>query len=159
MAANAIQVDERELSEMFRDMKKMEESLNRKEINSIQRRNAKPILEDMRSGSPSVRIAKMTAITTRQTKQPAAPPIGIRIGVINNDTALFPKFSAPATASVLEHGTEERFRADGKYFGVIIGAASTGRVKPGPWLRPSWDRNVRGFIRKTEQSYIRKVEK
>lgn len=153
---NAIQVDASEMGEFKAEMRRMEKALDRDTVNSIQRRNARPMLQDMRSSSPSTRIAKMTAITTRQSKRPRAPRIGIRIGVINNDPGLFPDFSAPALASVLEHGTGERFRTL-KRGGIITGRQSTGSVKASPWLRRAWDRNAQQFISKTIKSYERAV--
>lgn len=145
------------MKEALAELQRIEKSLDRKKINSIQRRNARPMLQDMKNDSPSVRIAKMTAITTRQSKRPRAPRIGIRIGVINNDASLFPDFSAPALASVLEHGTDERFRRAAKSFGFSIGTQSTGKVTPSPWIRPAYDRNEKQFISKTIKSYERQV--
>lgn len=153
---NAIQVDRSEMRDFKREIERLEKSLDRKKINSIQRRNARPILNDMKSGSKSTRIAKMTAITTRQSKRPAAPKVGIRIGVINNDPSLFPAFSAPALASVLEHGTAERFRTLSSG-GFVTGRQSTGSVTAEPWLRRAWDRNEQSFITKTIKSYEKAV--
>lgn len=152
-----IDVHEVGLKEAKAEMHRMAESLERKKINSIERRNAKPMLTAMKQGSPSPRIADMTAITTRQSKRPTAPPIGIRIGVINNDAGKFPDFTAPALASVLEHGTQERFRRAATSFGITIGVASTGSVSPSPWLRPAWDSNVKQFVAKTIKSFERQV--
>lgn len=149
---NAIQVDASEMAAFKKEMQDLQESLDRKKINQIQTRNARPMLADMRMSAPSTRIAAMTAITTRQSKRPRAPRIGIRIGVINNDAGLFPTLSAPALASVLEHGTDERFRTM-KKGGFITGRQSTGSVTAGPWLRRAWDRNVHQFISKTIKSY------
>lgn len=169
MATNSsIQVNRAEMAEFTREMKRMEKALDRKKINAIQRRNARPIEQDMKQNSPSGqtdeggvdRIAQMVAITTRQTKRPRAPRIGIRIGVINNDPALFPDFSAPALASVLEYGTEERFREESAGW-VVTGHASTGAIPESDkrkWLRKAWDSNVKQFVNKTERSYIKAVE-
>lgn len=156
MGANSINI-EADIDGALAELERMEKSLSRKKINSIQRRNADPMLEDMKQGSPSVRIAKMTAITTRQTKRPRAPRIGIRIGVINNDASEFPKFTAPAMASVLEYGTDERFRSSAKMFGFVIGTASTGSVTGDPWIRPAYDKNEQAFIAKCIKSYERQV--
>lgn len=155
---SSIQVNRQEMAEFKREMKRMEKALDRKKINSIQRRNARPIEQDMANNAPSTRIAKMVAITTRQTKRPRAPRVGVRIGVINNDPALFPDFTAPALASVLEYGTEERFRTL-ESGGFITGRVSTGRMPDThKWLRKAWDRNVKQFVNKTERSYIKAVE-
>lgn len=153
---NAIKVDQTEMRAFKREIERLESALNRKKINSIQRRNARPMLNDMKAGSKSARIAKMTAITTRQSKRPTAPKVGIRIGVINNDPSMFPDFSAPALASVLENGTPERFRTL-KSAGIITGRQSTGSVTAEPWLRSAWDRNEQAFISKTLKSYEKAV--
>jgi hypothetical protein len=163
MAVNDINISTIGDKEALKEFERLQKSMSRKEINKIQRRNAKPMLRDMKQSAPSLRIAKMTAITTRQRGrkfQPAAPRIGIRIGVINNDTTLFPpseKISAPALASILEHGTPERFRTAAKAFGITIGVQSTGKVRPKPWIRPAWDRNESTFVAKTIKSYERQV--
>ncbi len=154
MSRNAIDITTKisNMPEVKAEFRKLERKLERDKINAIQRRNARPILQDMKSGSPSVRIADMTAITTRQSKRPRAPRVGIRVGVINNDASRFPDFAAPALASVLEYGTNERFRTL-KRAGIITGRQSTGSVDGAPWIRPAWDRNVQTFIAKTIKSY------
>ena len=154
MSRNAININAEisNLPEVRAEFRKLERQLDRKQINAIQRRNARPILQAMKNGSPSTRIADMTAITTRQSKRPRAPRVGIRVGAINNDTSRFPDFSAPALASVLEYGTRERFRTL-RRAGIITGRQSTGEVSPSPWIRPAWDNNVNEFIAKTIKSY------
>ncbi len=144
------------MPEVKAEFARLERKLERKKINSIQRRNARPILQAMKNGSPSQRIADMTAITTRQSKRPRAPRVGVRLGVINNDASRFPDFSAPALASVLEYGTNERFRTL-KTAGITTGRQSTGEVDAHPWIRPAWDNNVQEFIAKTIKSYDRAV--
>lgn len=162
MPANSINT-RAEIDDALDELERMEKSLTRKKINSIQRRNARPMERDMKQNAPSTRIAEMTAITTRQTKRPSAPPIGIRIGVINNDKSKFPDFSAPAMASVLEYGTEERFRSSAKMFGFTIGTASTGSITPGqgspsPWIRKAYDGHEKTFIAKTIKAYEKQVQ-
>lgn len=152
MASNAIEITKAEFRKFNKEIDRISKSLDRDTVNSIQRRNATPMLMDMKAGAKSERIAEMTAITTRQSKRPRAPKVGIRIGVINNDPGLFPTFSAPALASILENGTDERFRKL-KKAGFIIGRQSTGSVNAGPWLRPAWDRHVQNFIAKTIKSF------
>ncbi len=144
------------MPEVKAEFARLERKLERKKINSIQRRNARPILQAMKTGSPSKDLPKMMGITTRQSKRPRAPRVGIRVGVINNDASLFPTFSAPALASVLEYGTNERFRTL-KSAGIITGRQSTGEVDAHPWIRPAWDNNVQEFIAKTIKSYDRAV--
>lgn len=156
--ANGNVIEVEGMDEALREFERLKKSMEREEINKIQRRHARPMLSDMKSNSPSNRIASMTAITTRQRKRPRAPRIGIRIGVINNDASLFPDFSAPALASVLEHGTAERFRKAAVSFGIVIGTQSTGSVTASPWLRPAWDTNKERFIAKTIRSMEKKVQ-
>ena len=126
------------------------------------RPNLRPMLKDMKQDSPSIRLAKMTAMTTRQVKRPRAPYIGYRIGVINNDTSLFPPnegISAPALASILAHGTKERFRRAAKYFGISIGTQSTGSVKGKDWIGAAFDKNVDSFEERTIKDMEDKVPK
>lgn len=154
---SAVTVHKGEFKAFFKEMERLEKSLDRKSINAIQTRNARPMLQQMKSDAPSSRFEKVTAITTRQTKRPRAPRTGIRIGVINNNASLFPTFSAPALASVLEYGTTERFRSL-KAGGLVTGQVSTGRMTDNHrWIRKAWDSNVTNFIEKTIKSYERKV--
>lgn len=151
-------VKEREFSRALKQLVKDKNAIDRKFINSALTRNARPILNDMKSNSKSDRIARMTAITTRQSKRPKAPKIGVRVGVINNDTSLFPTFTAPALASVIEYGTAERFRK--LKAGIFVtGRQSTGEMPSAPFIRPAWDNNINSLISKTEQSILRKLDK
>jgi HK97 gp10 family phage protein len=145
------------MPEFRKEMKRLKRQLNRKEVNRIKMRNARGMVRDMKQGAPSHNIAAMTGATTRQIKSPRAPKVGVRVGVINNNVVKFPKFSAPALASVLEYGTAERFRRL-RALGVTVGAISTGKVKPKPWLRHAFDRNVKQYIKKTIKSMERRVK-
>ena len=155
---NSVRANQFELDEALSELKRMERAIDRKSVNAAQRRNARPMLRDMKENSPSHRIADMTSITTRQTKRPRAPGVGIRIGVINNSASRFPDFSAPALASVLEYGTEERFQKL-KRGGVIVGKSTGAMPDKHRWLRLAWDRNVQQFVAKTEESYRKLIEK
>lgn len=162
MANNALtfSMDEREFSRMVKQLEKDHDAIDRKFLNSTIRRNAKPIEADMKQNSKSDRLAQMTAITTRQSKRPRAPRIGVRVGVINNDLALFPpneKISAQALASIIEYGTEERFRQL-KTIGIVTGRQSTGEMPEAPFLRPAWDKNVGEMLRKSEATILKKIE-
>jgi len=97
-------------------------------------------------------------ISRTVAKKRVGPTPGVLVGVIKNDTDIFPKFSAQALASVLEHGTPERFRKT-RSIGLITGKVSTGKVNPMPFLRPAYDLNIRGVITKTEESITKKVMK
>ena len=155
---NAIEVDRMTMKEFRRETDRMAQAFGRKKINEIQRRNIRPMEDEMERESPSVDVGAMTGVTTRQKKQPRAPRIGIRIGVINNDPSLFPKFSAPALASVLEYGTQERFQKL-KRGGFIVGKSTGAMPDKHRWLRLAWDRNVKQFVVKTEQSYRKLIER
>ena len=145
-----IEVNQQELNRFHKEMERMIKAVDRAKINRIQTRHARPIVRDMKAGARSTRLSQMIGTTTRQGKRPRAPKIGIRIGVINNKTSLFPTFTAPALASVEEYGTAERQHRSGK---------SVGAHPAAPFLRPAWDRNIRDFIRNFEQDLIREVEK
>ena len=145
-----IEPNQQEINRFFKEMDRMIKSVDRKKVNRIQMKHVRPIVRDMKSGSRSARITQMIGATTRQGKRPKAPKVGIRVGVIDNKASLFPKFSAPALASLEEYGTPERFHKSGK---------SVGAHPPAPFLRPAWDRNISTFIRNFEQDLIREVEK
>jgi len=153
-----VRANQMELDAALKELRRMERAIDRKSVNQAQRRNARPMLNDMKQNAPSDKISRMTAITTRQTKRPRAPGVGVRIGVINNSTALFPDFSAPALASVLEYGTEERFQKL-KRGGFIVGKSTGAMPDKHRWLRLAWDRNVKQFVVKTEQSYRKLIER
>lgn len=159
---SSIDISTNDLKEFRDEIQKMERAVGRKKVNASIMRNLGPMLKDMKQNSPSVAIAKMTAKTTRQTKRPTAPPIGARIGVINNDKNFtingrqpFFDFSAPGMASVLEYGTKERWRRSAKSFGISIGVQSTGSITGKPWIRPAYDRNEKQFIAKTLKTFER----
>lgn len=148
MSGNIISIsrDEKEFARGLRALQLTQKSLTPKFMKSTHRRNLKPMLLDMKGNSKSLRLAQMIAVTTAKRK---AGDYGAKIGVVKNNVKLFPKFSAPALASVIEYGTNERFTNAG---------ASKGSVTMEPWLRPAWDRGVKGYMDRTEKSIIKKVE-
>ena len=154
--AVTVNVNDQEFKRLTDTIKKMERSLDITWMKRTHARNLRPIRSAMIANSKSSRIAAMIGITTALKK---TPPYGAKVGVINNSKALFPKFSAPATASVIEYGTDERFRVSKKFAGVAVGAASTGKMKPAPFLRPAWDMGAPEYIRKTEKDIVDKVQK
>ena len=153
MAGNVVEISQAEYIAALRFMDKMKKSLPAKWMKSTIRRNCKPILDDMKTGSNSVKLAKMIGATTSVRR---AGPTGVRIGVIKNDKALFPKFSAPALASVIENGTKERFRQI-KSRGLVTGRISTGSMPSAPFLRPAWYKNAPTMAVKTEKAILKKV--
>lgn len=132
----------------------MQKALDEKWVKQTHARNMRPIAQAMKANSKSSRIARMIGVTTAKSK---TPDYGARVGVIKNDSALFPDFSAPALASVIEYGTDERFRGTGG--SVVTGAVPTGRVKPSPFLRPAWDHHARRMIKNIEEAIIQKVNR
>jgi hypothetical protein len=112
----------------------------------------------MKASSPNYKdFASVTGVTTKQSGIQRAPKIGVRVGVIKNDSAEFPTFSAPALASVFEYGTQERFRQL-KAGGLVTGRVSTGRIKAGPWLRPAWDRNEKTVLETATQGIMNAID-
>lgn len=157
MADNAfdLKMEQKEFTAGLAAVERMHDAIDEKWIKSTQRRALKPMVTAMKAGSKSTRIAKMIAITTAKTK---TPPLGAKVGVIKNDPALFPKFSAPGLASVIEYGVdEERFRTL-KSGGIITGRQSTGTMPAAPFLRPAWDAGVKPFMDSVSDSIERKVE-
>lgn len=158
MADNAIDLraEQREFAAGLAAIERMHDSIDEKWLKSTQRRALKPMVNAMKANSKSGRIAKMIGITTAKTK---TPPFGAKVGVIKNDPALFPNFSAPALASVIEYGVdEERFRTL-RAGAIVTGRQSTGFMPAAPFLRPEWDKNVLPFMDKVQDSIERKVEK
>ena len=158
MSGNAIEfeINEKEFNEAISAAQRMHDAIDEKWIKSTKRRALKPMVQAMKAGSKSTRIAKMIAITTAKRK---SPRLGARVGVIKNDPSLFPKFSAPALASVLEYGvSEERFRTL-RAGSLVTGRQSTGTVPATPFLRPAWDIQVNPFMESVSKSIERKVER
>lgn len=157
MANNAIDinVDEKEFAEALRSFERMEEAIEPRWLKNTQRRKAKPMVEDMRRSTKSARLPGMIGVTTAKKR---SGRLGIKVGVVKNDSSLFPEFSAEAFASVLEYGTAERYRQL-KAVGLVTGRQSTGEMPAAPFLRPSWDRNVKAFMADTEQAILDKIER
>ncbi len=155
----SIKVDKNDFREFNREMNRLKREFTRDPVNKIMRRHARPIVNEMKQNSPSTRLQRTNVIgtTTKQTGNRRAPGVGIRIGIVKNGSKDdFPDFTAPALASVLEYGTEERFRTL-VAGGVVTGRQSTGSISGAPWIRPAWDRNRAAFILKTIESMRRKV--
>jgi hypothetical protein len=157
MASNFINisVEEKEFAARLRELERMHDSLTPKWMKSTQRRKLKPMMNAMKSNSKSDRIASMIAVTTAKKR---SGTFGAKVGVVKNDEEMFPTFSAPALAAVLEYGTDERHRTT-RRAGIITGKVSTGRVKPGPFLRPAWDAHVQRFMKETSDAITKKVLK
>lgn len=161
MADNAfdIKIDEKEFTDNIKAMERMHDAITPKWIKATKRRKLKPMVTAMKSSAQgyigSSRIAKMIGVTTAKKR---AGALGAKVGVVKNDTSLFPKFSAPALASVIEYGTGERKRT--LKAGVFVtGQQSTGRMPAMPFLRPQWDSHVKGFMNDMERSIEDKVMK
>ena len=158
MADNAIDLraDQKEFAAGLAAIEKMHDSIDEKWLKSTQRRALRPMVNAMKANSKSTRIAQMIGITTAKTKTPTN---GAKVGVIKNDPSLFPKFTAPALASVIEYGVdEERFRTL-RAGSIVTGRQSTGFMPAAPFLRPAWDTNVGAFMKSVQESIERKVER
>lgn len=154
---NAIDIylDEKEFADALESFTKMSRSIDRKYLKSTQRRYAKPMVADMKSSSKSTRIADMISVTTAVKR---AGDYGVKVGVVKNNISDFPKFSAPALASVIEYGTAERYGVLKKH-GLITGYYNTGSMPSAPFLRPAWDRNVQSLMDNTEKAIIKRIER
>lgn len=149
-----IKMDETEWKRHLSSIQRQRKSVNPPWFKSMTRRNLQPIATAMRANSKSSRIAEMVGITTSKRR---AGEWGAIVGVIRNDPSKFPTFSAPALASVIEFGTDERFR--GKRTGIFItGRIPTGRVRPQPFLRPAWNTHVGRYMKNTEEDMLKKIE-
>lgn len=149
-----VEMSEREWKAALSEIQRKSKAVNSPWMKSTHRRNLRPIANAMRMNSKSARISKMVGITTAVRR---TGDFGAKVGVVKNDPSDFPTFSAPALASVIEYGTEERFRGR-RSGGFVTGAISTGEIQPAPFLRPAWDTNVRGFMDTTEKDILDKIE-
>lgn len=158
MAGNFVDItmNTQEFQENIRAVARMESAITPKWIKSTYRRKLKPMVAAMKSNSKSLRIDKMIGITTAKKR---AGAFGAKVGVVKNDTTLFPKFSAEATAAVIEYGvSEERFRTL-KTAGFTTGRQSTGTMPATPFLRPAWDSNVGPFMNEVDAAITQKIQK
>ena len=139
--AVSIELNKGDIKKAIQELRKINRNLSEKAVRRILKKNSNPIVQAMISGSPSARIGRAIGKTTRKR---SAPPFGVKIGVVKNSTTEFPDFSAPALASVIEYGTDERFRRTS-----LASAVSTGKITAKPWLRPAYDANESTFVRKS----------
>lgn len=115
-------LDKKDFMEALDVLKKMEKSLDDNYMKSTIRRKAKPMVQKMKRDSHSKDLMAVIGITTAKKKTPF-----VKVGVVKNNTALFPDISSYGLAAILEYGTVERYRAV-KTAGIVTGRASTGRV-------------------------------
>ncbi len=147
MAGNTIHIDQKEFNDAIKSLVSMKNSLTPRYLKNTQARVARQtMVPAMKMRSKSTRLSQMIGVTTAKKR---SGPLGIKVGVIKNDPALFPTFSAPALASVIEYGTAERYR-NLKALGLITGQQSTGVMPSAPFLRPGWDITVRQFMDQVE---------
>lgn len=153
MPKSNITVDRREMAAFRKEIKRMMESLDHETMAGIHERHLQGMVLDMQVNAPSDRFVPVIDVDTKVKRRPYVPYRGARIGVLKNRKRLFPDFSAPALASVLEYGTGERFR------GGVFNLASTGKVTDRrSWLRRAWDRRVGMYMTGAERDIIRRVE-
>ncbi|MBN2365733.1 MAG: hypothetical protein JXL67_06175 [Calditrichaeota bacterium] len=153
MGGNVIEVNEAEYRDMIKYIKDMQKSLDPRWMKKTLKRNADPIVEDMKQRSHSARLPSQIGTTTAKRR---AGPYGVRIGVIKNDPVKFPKISAQGLASILEYGTAERFRIL-KKLGMIVGRISTGEMPSFPFLRPAWIQGRKIMTDKTVKAIKKRV--
>lgn len=153
MARNFVQIRESDFQETVRFFNEAAEAFGDRWLKDTQARRArKHFVPAMKNNVHSARLMQMISVTT--ARKHTRGPRSIRVGVVKNDANLFPKFSAQALASVLEYGTDERFRQTG-----IFSAESTGAVSAHPALRPAYDSNVEPFMKDVERSIEKKFDK
>lgn len=144
----------------LRTMAKMSEAQSRKTYRKILRRAAKPMLDDMRLNAPTAdndNILNNISITTAKKWTGAGD--AVRVGVVRNKTRNLPNFSAQALASAIEYGTIQRYRSLKRSMGIVTGGSSTGKVRPKPFIRPAYDRNINGLIHRVESDIEKEVQK
>lgn len=149
MGKNAVHIglDKAEFRKALKVFDEIGNRMDRKFITRSLRKNAKPMADEMRRNAPTAdndNIERNIGISTAKKKNRGKT--GVRVGVVKDKTQGMDNFSAPALASVLEYGTDERFR-NLKKAGITIGRASTGRVEAVPFIRPAYDRHEAGLIK------------
>lgn len=158
MSGESIKIDG--LDKLIRKLRKYPNHFTAKKLKAMQRKASKPMVTAMKAGSKSTRLAAMTGATGRKKY---APPLGIRVGVVKNQKALFPDFAAQPLAAVIEYGTPERFHKITAAGGLVVtGRKSVGRVRPTPWLRPAYDANINRLqdrFRADAEKELQKVDK
>lgn len=151
---NFIDIQMEGMNKALRELEKKHKSITPQYLKGRQAYYArKHFVPAMKRNSKTARFQKGNIISVTQAKRYAGPR-GVRVGVINNNTEDFPDFSAQGLASVIEYGTQERFRETG-----FFSAASTGKMPTAPFLRPAWDANVKAFMKDVEDAIIKKVQK
>src|SRR5680860_819130 len=108
MPGNFITISEGGLGEAIQALERPKLGIDSQYLRKVQSRYArKHFVPEMKANAPFAKLGKMVAVTQRVKY---TGPRGVRVGVVKNDAGLFPTFSAQATASVFEYGTQERFR-------------------------------------------------
>jgi hypothetical protein len=149
------EIDGKDLLDAVDLLKDLEESIDNKYLKATLRRKSKPMQNEMKIMSPSSRLRNVIGATTAKSKTPL-----FKVGVVKNNTSLFPNISSFGLAGILEYGTVERYRKT-KSMGLVTGRVSTGRVpkRKYAWLRQSWDSNVKELEQSTINTIIKKIER
>lgn len=153
-----VKLNDKEFLDALDYLQKVEKSIDLKYIKSVMRRKLKPMVSMMKAESHSARLPQMIGITAAKKKVSEAQIM--KVGVVKNDTSLFPNISSYGLAAILEYGTPERFRAAGG-FGVVTGRIPTGKIpaRKYAFLRKSYDATHEGFERDTIDAIIKRIEK
>ena len=109
----------------------------------------------MKINSKSVSLMKMIGITSRKKY---APTNGVRVGVVKNDKAKFPKINAQGLAAILEYGTNERFQPI-KIGAITVGRRSVGKITASPFIRPAYDANIQKAIKDIDEAITKEFTK
>lgn len=155
--SNTVEINDREFKKAIQSFDDLAKQVNDdKWVRTTQARKArKHFVPTMRRNSHSTRLADMVNVT--QAKKYRGGPRSVRVGVVKNDVAKFPTFSAQGLAAVIEYGTDERFR-ELKKLGIVTGRQSTGEMPSKPILRPAYDNNVDAFMDDVEDTILKKLE-
>lgn len=151
-----VELNEKDFEKAMQTLTDMYESLNTRYLKNTLKRKAKPITNQMKMMSPSIRLKKVIGAST--AKKRTKGRTSVKLGVIKNDRSMFPKFSSFALASVLEYGTKERFKKV-KSAGVTTGRISTGEMPKDEFLRPAYDNNITGVLDDFEKTITKRVIK
>lgn len=151
-----IELNQDDFDEAMDELQKIHDSLDERYLKNTLKRKSKPILQDMKQKSPSTRLKQVMGISTAKKRTKGRTTV--KIGVIKNNPSLFPDFSSWGLASVLEYGTDERYKKTSS-LGFITGRTSTGDMRAHGFLRGAFDRNIEKVLSDFSETIEKRVNK
>ena len=148
--ANAISLDKKEYQAVLKEIRQIAKRVTPEAAERVQKKALRPMTSAMRANAPSDRFKKQIGVTASKKYTFLG---SVRVGVVKNNASLFPEISAQGLAAIIEYGTGERFRREGKFTAV-----STGEMTAAPFVRPAYDANIGAALRNIEADLIAGAE-